>query len=120
MIRYADVLLMAAELNLASNLGLAQADLDKVRDRAFKSTTNRVVVSKETIMTERQLELALEGQRYFDLIRQDMTVAKAQIDNTDGGSDFAVTFRPETLGWFPLPQSQIVLSNGTIKQNPGW
>jgi hypothetical protein len=31
-----------------------------------------------------------------------------------------VTFRTETLGWFPLPQSQVVISNGTIKQNPGW
>ena len=120
MIRYADVLLMAAELNLSSNPGLAQADLDKVRDRAFKSTTNRVPATKASIMKERQLELALEGQRYFDLIRQDMTIAKSEIDNTVGGSQFAVTFRPETLGWFPLPQSQIVLSNGTIKQNPGW
>lgn len=119
-IRYADVLLMAAELNLGTNQAIAQADLDKVRDRAFKNTTSRVNADLPNIMKERQLELALEGQRYFDLIRQGMTVAKAAIDNTEGGSQFAVTFRPETLGWFPLPQSQVVLSNGTITQNPGW
>ncbi|MNL62053.1 SusD family protein [compost metagenome] len=71
-------------------------------------------------MEERRLELALEGLRYFDLIRQGMPAMKAAIDNTTGDSQFAVTFRPETLGWFALPQSQIVLSNGTIQQNPGW
>ncbi|MRX69136.1 Starch-binding associating with outer membrane [Flavobacterium resistens] len=119
-IRFADVLLMAAELNLETNPAIAQTDLDRVRDRAFKNTTNRKTASKAVIMEERQLELALEGQRYFDLLRQGMTETKKAIDNTAGGSAFAVTFRTETLGWFPLPQSQIVLSNGTIKQNPGW
>lgn len=119
-IRYADVLLMAAELNLGTNTGLAQANLDQVRDRAFKNTTNRKTVSKSIIMEERRLELALEGQRYFDLIRQDMQTAKTAIEKNPAGSQFAVTFRTETQGWFPLPQSQIVLSNGTIKQNPGW
>lgn len=119
-IRYADVLLMAAELNLGTNNALAQADLDKVRDRAFKNTTHRVTVSKTVIMNERRLELALEGQRYFDLIRQGVDVAKAAIDNSATDAQFNVTFRTETLGWLPLPQSQIVLSNGTIQQNPGW
>ncbi|MNQ53970.1 SusD family protein [compost metagenome] len=71
-------------------------------------------------MNERRLELALEGQRYFDLIRQGTDVAKAAIDNVDADSQFNVTFRTETLGWFPLPQSQIILSNGTMSQNPGW
>ncbi|MGE8340813.1 SusD family protein [Flavobacterium sp. ACN2] len=119
-IRFADVLLMAAELNLEGNAALAQADLDRVRDRAFKSTTHRIPVTKAVIMEERRLELALEGLRYFDLIRQGMPAMKSAIDNTTGDSQFAVTFRPETLGWFALPQSQIVLSNGTIQQNPGW
>jgi hypothetical protein len=121
-IRFADVLLMAAELNLDTNPTLALADLNRVRDRAFKDTAHRVLAgdfNKKVIMEERRLELALEGQRYFDLIRQDMTTAKTAIDKT-GTTQFDVTFRTETLGWFPLPQSQIVLSNGTIKQNPGW
>lgn len=119
-IRFADVLLMAAELNLGTNQVLAQSNLDKVRDRAFKNTTNRVTANMDNIMKERQLELALEGLRYFDLIRKGMNVAKTAIDNTATDSQFNVTFRTETLGWFPLPQSQIVLSNGTITQNPGW
>lgn len=119
-IRFADVLLMAAELNLASNAGFAQTCLDKVRDRAYQTTTNRVTASKSVIMEERRLELALEGHRYFDLIRQGTAVAKAAIDNVSTDSQFNVTFRTQTLGWFPLPQSQIVLSNGAMSQNPGW
>jgi hypothetical protein len=119
-IRFADVLLMAAELNLGTNDGFAQTCLDRVRDRAYKDATHHIAVSKTVIMEERRLELALEGERYFDLIRQGTAVAKAAIDNVDADSQFNVTFRPETLGWFPLPQSQIVLSNGTMTQNPGW
>ncbi|WP_264565814.1 RagB/SusD family nutrient uptake outer membrane protein [Flavobacterium sp. N3904] len=119
-IRFSDVLLMAAELNLATNAGFAQACFNKVRERAFHDTTHNTAVTIPIIMKERQLEFALEGQRYFDLIRQDMATTKAAIDNTVGGSTFAVTFRTETQGWFPLPQSQILLANGAISQNPGW
>lgn len=119
-IRFSDVLLMAAELNLGTNAGFAQTCLDRVRDRAYQSVINRVAVSKTVIMNERRLELALEGHRYFDLIRQGTAVAKAAIDNVGSDSQFNVTFRTETLGWFPLPQSQIVLSNGAMSQNPGW
>ena len=119
-IRFSDVLLMAAELNLTSNTGFAQECYNKVRERAFHDTTHNTAVTLPVIMKERQLELALEGHRYFDLIRQDMATAKAALDNSAGGSDFGVTFRPETLGWFPLPQSQIILSNGAFQQNPGW
>ncbi|MCD9576031.1 RagB/SusD family nutrient uptake outer membrane protein [Flavobacterium soyae] len=119
-IRFSDVLLMAAELNLTTNAALAQTDYDRVRDRAFKNALHRLPVTQARIMEERRLELALEGQRYFDLIRQGVDKAKAAIDNSTGDSQFSVTFRTETQGWFPLPQSQIILSNGTITQNPGW
>jgi len=118
-IRFADVLLMAAELNLGSNAGFAQTCLDKVRERAFKDATHNVTVSMTAIMNERRLELALEGQRYFDLIRQSPQTAKTAIDH-NGNAEFNVTFRTETGGFFALPQSQVLISNGTIQQNPGW
>lgn len=119
-IRYADVLLMAAELNLGTNIPLAQTNYDQVRNRAFNNTTHRLTVSKQNIMNERRLELALEGQRYFDLIRQGMVVTKNAIDNVDADPQFNINFRAATLGFFPFPQSQIVISAGTILQNPGW
>ena len=71
-IRYADVLLMAAELG-SSN---ATQYLNQVRRRAY--TTDGVLdpnfteltATKENILKERQLELAFEGVRYWDLLRQ--------------------------------------------------
>ena len=119
-IRFADVLLMAAELNLDVNAAFAQECLDRVRERAFGNDSNNVPVTKAAIMTERRLELALEGHRWFDLIRQDMATTKAAVDATSMPNGFETSFRTETLGWFALPQSQITISNGTIQQNPGW
>ena len=124
-IRFADVLLMGAELNLDKNLSKAQGYMDQVRDRAFEDTKHRVSLSSgaegfKTIMEERRLELALEGQRYWDLLRQGMTVAKAAIDNNSTDPDFQVSFPVTTEGLFEIPQTQIGLSNGTLVQNPGY
>jgi len=119
-IRFSDVLLMAAELNMDSNVGLSQMYLDRVRERAFGDATHSVPATLVNIMEERRLELALEGHRYFDLIRQSLGTAEAAIEATDTGGDFIQSFRSETQGWFPLPQSQVLLSNGSIQQNPGW
>jgi starch-binding outer membrane protein, SusD/RagB family len=120
-IRFADVLLMGAELNLTANAGKAQGYIDRVRDRAFGDQTHRIILSnKAQIMQERRLELALEGHRYWDLLRQGMAVTKQAIDNTSSQPGFNVSFRTETNGLFSIPETQINLSNGTIKQNTGW
>ncbi|WP_295128652.1 RagB/SusD family nutrient uptake outer membrane protein [uncultured Chitinophaga sp.] len=124
-IRYADVLLMAAELQLDGDLGKAQDYYNQVRDRAFRNNNHRITVTntdagKQLIMNERRLELALEGVRYWDLLRQGVTVAKAAIDNTSADAQFNVSFRPETKGLLQIPQKQINLSNGSLHQNEGW
>jgi len=123
-IRYADVLLMAAELNLGTDLGKAQGYYDQVRDRAFLNTTSRKTLTttngKSLIMEERRLEFALEGLRYWDLLRQGMSVAKAAIDNSSSDAQFNVSFRTETQGLFKIPEQEINLSSGVYRQNPGW
>lgn len=124
-IRFSDVLLMGAELNLDADLAKAQDDYNRVRDRAFGDQAHRKTLTNDAaglqlIMQERRLELALEGQRYWDLLRQGMTVAKAAIDNTAGGSGFQVDFPVATQGLFEIPQTQISLSDGTLKQNAGY
>ncbi|MBW8687566.1 RagB/SusD family nutrient uptake outer membrane protein [Chitinophaga rhizophila] len=123
-IRYADVLLMAAELNLEGNLSKAQTYYNQVRDRAFLGTSGRKTLTtadgKRLIMEERRLELALEGVRYWDLLRQGMNVAKAAIDNNSSDPQFVVNFRTETQGLFKIPEQEINLSSGVYKQNPGW
>ena len=124
-IRFADVLLMGAELNLTANLSVAQNYYNKVRDRAFQDANHHKTLTSDAaglqlIMDERRFELALEGQRYWDLLRQGLTVAKQAIDNTGMGTDFNVTFRTETKGLLEIPQTQISLSAGSLKQNPGY
>ena len=123
-IRYADVLLMAAELNLDVNLAKAQDYYNRVRDRAFLSADYRKTLTadaagKNLILTERRLELALEGLRYWDLLRQGTDVAKAAIDNQTG-NEFNVSFPIATKGLFKIPEQEISLSNNVYKQNAGW
>lgn len=124
-IRFADVLLMGAELHLDGDLAKAQSYYDRVRDRAFLDQDHRRTLTpdangKRLIMEERRLELALEGHRYWDLLRQGMAVTKQAIDNNTGDAQFNVTFRPETQGLFQIPQQELNLSNGALQQNAGW
>lgn len=119
-LRYADVLLMAAEaLNENGNSAQALTYLNQVRARARGdrnvlpdiSTTNQAEL-REIIWRERRSELAMEQHRWFDLLRQDRAaeVMKAV------GKDF-VEGKHELL---PIPATEIDLSGGLIEQNPGY
>ncbi len=132
--RYADVLLMAAELG-SSN---AQAYLNQVHNRAYatenadgsiNTPNNSVAVTKDNIMEERRLEFAFEGIRYWDLLRQGVDVAARAIVASgekvlNGGNEAAVTFKADNIvskrGFQQIPLTQIQLSNGVLKQNAGW
>ena len=124
-VRYSDVLLMAAELGSPN----AQTYLDAVRDRAFGGdTSKRVTATKENILKERMYEFAFEGLRYWDLLRQGVDVAAAEIAENrallSGGVEDVVTIQSSkitaTRGLCQIPYNQINLSNGTLKQNAGW
>jgi starch-binding outer membrane protein, SusD/RagB family len=123
-IRYADVLLMAAELGSAN----AQTYFDDVRKRAFGNNFTALPVSTDNIMKERRLEFALEGIRYWDLLRQGVDVAAAAIAENatvmNGGVNTAKNINAakiiETKGLQQIPYTQITLSNGVLKQNAGW
>ena len=77
--RYADVLLLKAEALIMSstpNLNEAANIIDKIRVRAGISKLSSSVKSSkdamlEALLKERRLELAFEGQRWFDLVRLD-------------------------------------------------
>jgi hypothetical protein len=112
-IRYADVLLMAAE-GLARSGGSeskAQGYLNDVRARvslpAVTSTGNNLLLD---IYKERQLELATEGHRFFDLVR----TGQAATVLADKGFVFGKN------EYLPLPQNEIDASQGALKQNPGY
>ncbi|MFT4223165.1 RagB/SusD family nutrient uptake outer membrane protein [Dysgonomonas sp.] len=120
-IRYADVLLMAAELGSAK----AQDYYNLVRNRS--GLTNKTV-SQANIMEERRFEFAFEGIRYWDLLRQGLSVAASTIAQTQtvlsGGNDDQIVITADnitkTRGFMQIPNTQITLSNGVLKQNAGW
>ncbi len=122
-IRYADVLLMAAELGSPN----AQAYFDMVRERAFKDDFTSVALTPELLMQERKLEFAFEGVRYWDLLRSGLDVAAAAINESgttvlSAGAPVTkdVTFNASTKGLQQIPYNQINLSSGTLQQNAGW
>ena len=113
-IRYADVLLMAAE---AYNRGgiddnKARLYLNQVRRRAFGDTNHDISASgaalTDFILEERRLELMGEGHRFFDLVRTNRAVGKIP------------GFTANKNELFPIPIEEIQFSNGNWNQNPGY
>lgn len=129
-IRYADVLLMAAELGSPK----AQTYFDEVRKRAYTSGTtlssgySQLSATKENIMQERRLEFAFESINYWDLLRQgvDYAAGKLALEASvhSGGNPDIVRITADrvraTKGLSQIPYNQITLANGTLKQNAGW
>ena len=120
-VRYSDVLLMAAELGSAN----AQLYLDKVRTRVGLGS---IPANIDNILQERRLELSLEGIRYYDVLRQGQTIAEQEFTQSgirgpkyEGDQQlFDVTFNTATKGFLPIPQAEIDLSAGTLVQNAGY
>ncbi|MDP2723399.1 MAG: RagB/SusD family nutrient uptake outer membrane protein [Bacteroidales bacterium] len=119
LILYADVLLMYAEaLNENNNPGQALIYLNMVRERARAGnpdilpdiTTSDKEALRTSIYNERRCELAMEGIRFWDLVRTDRATQVL------GPLGF-VTGKNELL---PIPQNEIDISQGALIQNPNW
>lgn len=110
-IRYADVLLMAAE---ALNRGgisdtRAQEYLNEVRNRALLPNVNSGGANlTNDIWKERRVELVGEGHRFFDLVRTGK--AAEEIDGFQSGKHEL----------FPIPIEEIILTGNRWEQNPGY
>ena len=113
-IRYADVLLMYAEaLNENGKTSEALTYENMVRTRAgLQGYTNLTQsAARENIYLERRLELSLEGQRWFDLVRTGRAYATLQ----------PLGMKPYmTIFPVPLTQIQIINNPAIFKQNIGY
>ncbi|NRR90965.1 RagB/SusD family nutrient uptake outer membrane protein [Winogradskyella undariae] len=110
-IRYSEVLLMAAEANLrgtSGSQGLAQTYLDMVRARAFGDQDHSVVATVQSVWDERRLELGMEGDRFFDLVRTGQANSVLS----------SLGYNSATNGLFPIPQREIDISR--LSQNDGY
>ena len=110
-IRLADVYLMAAEALIRSggDESKARSYVNLVRGRVgLQPISNSGNSLLEAIYRERRLELALEGHRYFDLVR------------TGKASEFLPGFQNGKHEILPIPQREIDLTSGSLQQNPGY
>jgi starch-binding outer membrane protein, SusD/RagB family len=108
-LRYAEVLLMNAEAASQTG-GNALGPLNQVRARAGLPAAG--VADQNAIWQERRVELALEHDRFFDIVRQGRAAQVMQA----AGKNF-VANKNELL---PIPGTQIALSGGKLAQNPGY
>jgi hypothetical protein len=110
-LRYAEVLLMNAEAALNTGQGDAAGKVNMVRARAGLPAKSSVTIAD--VWQERHVELAMEHDRFWDLVRQGRA---AQVMLASGKTNF-VAGKHELL---PIPSSQILLSANKLQQNPGY
>lgn len=150
LVRLADVILWAAEAEVeAGSLENARALVNQIRGRAanpagfvkngalpaanykvglYTTPWTDKVAARKAVRFERKLELAMEGHRFFDLVRWGdaatalnayLTYEKTKRSYLNGASFTAVNDE-----YFPIPQGQIDRSvdagKATLKQNPGY
>jgi len=146
-LRYADVLLMRAEaLAQLNQTAEAIALVNQVRDRAAGMATNSIVSNYSTkygvhyavgkyngsyskdeamkiIKMERRLELAMECERFFDLVRwgDAATVINKYYTTESQKMSFLVgsQFTANMNEYLPIPKEQMSASNGHYTQNCG-
>ena len=124
LLRFSDILLMHAELTETAT------GLNRVRARVGLPT---IAYSLDALQKERRHELVFEGVRYFDLLRWYRNDAGTILKtNQDGcavlNSNVAATMSftsiadriKATGGFWPIPKTEISLSNGILKQSIGW
>lgn len=148
-IKYSEILLIKAEalIELNQNLDEARNLINQIRSRALntpyvksftdptKDAANYKIglypaagwtqdYARKALRMERRLELALEGHRFFDLRR--WGVAKQVIDEyhrvekTKRTYLAAATFDVPKVLYYPVPQVEIDISRGVLKQDPNY
>ncbi len=117
-LRYADVLLMKAEAANEMNDGAtAAAMLEMVRARARSGAAGVLpaipfttqAAMRTAIKNERRWEFAMEGYRFYDLVRWG-----------DANAVLAPLGYANRARYYPIPQKAIDLSGGVLIQNPEW
>lgn len=110
-LRYAEVLLMYAEAAIETGQGDPDDAINQLRDRAQLDPITGVTI--DDVWQERRVELAMEHDRFWDLVRQGRA---AQVMQASGKMNF-VAGKHELL---PIPNNEILLSGGSLEQNPGY
>ena len=130
LLRYSDVLLIYAEAYAevhGTSDGKALGVLNEIRNRSEASplslsgegNVSDIVDFRSTVLKERSIELAFEGDRRWDLIRWGIYV---DVMNAIGGQDEQKVnkARSEKHRLFPIPSTEIDSNSSITENNPGW
>ncbi len=121
-IRYADVLLMAAEMWMTDNPAKALGYFNQVRTRSLGAAAALTALTLDNIYHERRVEFGGEGLRKWDLLRRGNAYAEAKINASfvvpsgiPNPADFAPRlFKANTFGMFPIPAGDIRNANKDV------
>ena len=151
LMRFAEVILMAAEVEVeVGSLEKAREYINIIRKRAknpagfvknpdgtpaanyvideYTTAWANQAAARKAVRFERRLELAMEGHRFFDLVRWGIaaeTLNKYLVEERDKREYLrGATFKAGVSEYFPIPEQQIILSSvdgvPTLQQNPGY
>lgn len=110
-LKYSDILLIRAEA--ASHLGNTGEATDRINELRERAGLEPVAsVTLDDILRERRLEMAMEHDRWFDLVR----TGRAQAAMAANGKTFIVG----THEVFPIPNQEIAKSGNRLSQNNGY
>lgn len=127
-LRYADILLLKAEaliLKASPDLNAAANIIDEIRTRAGltqlpSAIRNNKESMQEALLKERRLELAFEGQRWYDLRRLNkVEEVMNAVYGKDSGRKAQVAVFTQNSYRLPIPQGAID-QNEKLIQNPGY
>ena len=110
-LKYSDILLIHAEAAFKlGNTSEALTQVNVIRNRALLPSLTTLTIQQ--LFNERLWEMAMEHDRWFDLVRTGQ--AKAAMEAN--GKDFVIGKHE----FFPIPSDQIIQSGGRLIQNPGY
>jgi hypothetical protein len=124
-LRLADILLLKAEALVEQNdLSGAATLVNTIRKRAKLADLPSTITSSKdamanAVLLERRLELAFEGQRWFDLVRTGKVFTVMNTLNSRDAGRLPMNIVDENKTVFPIPQPQID-KNPSMIQNPGY
>jgi SusD family. len=117
-IRLADILLLKAEAYVGKgDAANATVLVNKIRTRAKLANLSTVTI--DDVLNERRLELAFEGQRWFDLVRTDKVFSVMNTLNSRDSGRLPMSAVDNNNVIQPIPQPQID-KNPSMTQNPGY
>lgn len=110
-LKYSDLLLIRAEAGF--HIGMTSEAVDRINDLRLRAGLPTVTtVTLQSILDERRAEMAMEHDRWFDIVRTGQGQSAMAVD----GKSFMVGVHE----LFPIPQNQIIASGGLLTQNSGY